>query len=532
MSTANITFRRFLPVKAFLSDIQSLNAFGFDYVGESLLEELERHGLLTPRRRLHFPSEVARRLWYEHYEGTRSVAGALEPDGERWDAAATLWANLSRWHSRLIYGFKSHPLDIIDQSNSEFLTNPGPHTFRAWNEWRVDVSSNSSNHLFTSSYTETYYAPWQLLLACEIADVGLYYRINLLDGNVWDEAWKCASESKTPNAAVQFRSSGCRHAHFLMERENLLDAIVWFAEECDFSLHQIIPHTSGRYRLSNEESERYYHARQQIAVEAARAFGVDEEGLVDVLKHLINRWRDWNRIGRPLTAEAYKIFSANTANFLMLAFDISIEQVKERIGDRFSKIWPDWADVQRGRLALILRAALKGAMADESKIAEFAQFLIEQGLESFYWRLLSFEDQVFRGNEFSFGGMRSDLQGLAIAVEHVIRKLGGVKGQLLEMFKQLWLRRDVADLLAIHAWAARKGADVLSWDDFKRKLDEIRNGSPAGRVVADLLMAQRIRGTVHFSLPLNDDFEVEQLFVGLIRTAYETYVEVESNRVK
>ena len=39
-------------------------------------------------------------------------------------------------------------------------------------------------------------------------------------------------------------------------------------------------------------------------------------------------------------------------------------------------------------------------------------------------------------------------------------------------------------------------------------------------------MAHRIRGGVHNTLPENDRFELERLFIGLMRAALYTFIEV------
>jgi hypothetical protein len=70
----------------------------------------------------------------------------------------------------------------------------------------------------------------------------------------------------------------------------------------------------------------------------------------------------------------------------------------------------------------------------EADVDAFASFLPKEGLEAFFWRLKSFEDHVFRGNEFALEGMKSDLQGMAVAVEHVVAALGGTETQLYEKF--------------------------------------------------------------------------------------------------
>ena len=93
-----------------------------------------------------------------------------------------------------------------------------------------------------------------------------------------------------------------------------------------------------------------------------------------------------------------------------------------------------------------LRHAGAQIVAD-ADIDAFVDFLAAEGLEASFWRLKSFETHAFHGNEFALEGMRSDIQGMAIAVEHVAAALSGSKTQLFGKFKQLWRDGDVLRIL-------------------------------------------------------------------------------------
>jgi hypothetical protein len=77
----------------------------------------------------------------------------------------------------------------------------------------------------------------------------------------------------------------------------------------------------------------------------------------------------------------------------------------------------------------------------------FINFVDRENLHSFFWRLRSLEDHALRGNEFAVPGMQSDGQGLAVVVEHIARAVGGTKGQLYEIFRELWTDAWVVALL-------------------------------------------------------------------------------------
>lgn len=152
-------------------------------------------------------------------------------------------------------------------------------------------------------------------------------------------------------------------------------------------------------------------------------------------------------------------------------------------------------------------------------------FLSDTGLEAFFWRLRSFEEHAFHGNAFATEAMRSDLQGTAVAVEHVVGALGGTETQLYEKFKQLWREPEVLQLLKENRPLAVQERLAADWQGLKASIEALRN-EPGGRVAADLVTTHRIRGGVHGILPERDQFELEGLFMTLMRAALLTFIEV------
>lgn len=172
----------------------------------------------------------------------------------------------------------------------------------------------------------------------------------------------------------------------------------------------------------------------------------------------------------------------------------------------------------------------------EADIRAFVDFLAKEGLEAFFWRLKSFEEHALRGNEFAIEGMRSDIQGMAIVVEHVAATLGATETQLYEKFKQLWRAADTLSILrrVDVSPLARQKRLAEDWPVLKAKIEALRT-EPGGDTAADLVMAHRIRGGVHALLPEDGQFELEALFTGLMRSALLTFIEVRgsaSQRVK
>ena len=195
-------------------------------------------------------------------------------------------------------------------------------------------------------------------------------------------------------------------------------------------------------------------------------------------------------------------------------------------------IWPDWAEQEKERVRLTLKSNLtsrksaSGGVTD-ADIDAFVAFLAKEGLEAFFWRLKSFEEHALRGNEFAIEGMKSDIQGMSVAVEHVALTLGGTDTQLYEKFKQLWRDPDVLRMLKRGDVSplARQKSLAQDWPALKTKIDSLR-AEPGGEIAADLVLAHRIRGGVHEASPEEDHFELQALFSGLMRAALLTFVEV------
>ena len=78
----------------------------------------------------------------------------------------------------------------------------------------------------------------------------------------------------------------------------------------------------------------------------------------------------------------------------------------------------------------------------EEDVGCFVDFLDRENLHSFFWRLRSFEDHALRGNEFAMPGMQSDVQGMAVVVEHITRALGGTRSSSTKQPRSYGQRHD------------------------------------------------------------------------------------------
>lgn len=532
----SLSFIRYMDVRKFIRELEALRAYRGEYVGDNLLETLEKTRLLIPRIRIRYPDPVARRFWAEaHDERMRQLKLPMEPDGPRWEAAVELSNRIYRWRNRTAYGPSVHPLDEPEPHFAEFIQYPAMQDFEPWRGMRVDVSNVVYPELLDDSNVEAYYTTWQILVAAEVADAGVHFRINLADDNIFRTAQEALHSGQTPAESYSLNFLPVHAAKDFTRNEPALNAVVWFAEECEYALMEILKgQGGGRFHLSEQQEATYRQACRDAAKASAQRYQIGVDELVALCRFLASRWSDWNREGRPLIADAYKDFLGESVQMTKVIGDLTFLEIRDCVGRAggwhqpiLDKIWPNWSEQEKDRVRLALKAALKKQEADdigEADINAFVDFLAEKGLEAFFWRLNSFESHAFRGNEFALEGMKSDLQGMAVAVEHVAEALGGTKTQLYEKFKQLWRNPDVLRLLKrgdISSLARQKH----NWPEFKARLEALRQ-EQGGKVAADLVLAYRIRGGVHTTLPEDDQFELEGLFVALMRAAVLTFVEV------
>lgn len=534
----SVDFSRYLNPSQFAHELGTLHAYRGAYMGDGLLESLENARLVIPLIRIRYPAPIARRLWLENHDG-RTLLHAIEPDSDRLDAAIDLANALYRWQHFSAYGLSAHPLDDPDPRFAEFIQYPAKLVFEPWQDMRTDVSNNLEPVLYDSQGVVTYYSSWQILLAAEVSDAGVHFRIDLANRDVAETAIKTLHDGNIPADAYTLNLLPVHAVRGFIENESALNALVWFAEESNRALSDILRNQGGgRFRLNDSQNASYEQARSDAADAAALRYQIGVDELIALCRFLSERWEDWNGGGRPLIAGAYKAFLAQAVQMTRRVGKLTFQEISGRVGHPggwhepiLDKVWPNWSEQEKKRVRSTLKSSITSQNVggvDDADIDAFVNFLAQNGLEAFFWRFKSFEDHAFRGNEFALEGMKSDLQGMSVAVEHVAAALGATETQLYEKFKQLWRDPDVlaflkrGDVSAL----ARQARLLHDWPALKAKIEALRH-EKGGKATADLVMAHRIRGGVHTLLPEDDQFELESLFVTLMRAAVLTFVEAQ-----
>lgn len=518
---------RYLDAKAFLDAAKTLKVLPGP-ITEAVLERLESQRSLIPRLRLHYPDSVERRWWAENHEELE-VGGEHEADGARYDAARALETarRARRWEADPTS--TPHPLDDPEERFLPFMEHPAERPFAPWESYRVAVQAESAEPLYTTDTVVTFYSSWQLLQYAEVAAMGITSLMNLCASLGWPSAEAVA-------AAPQWMSFLPMQAMRGFETHRpALDAMVWFAEEAQRGYDFATRTGHARRMISPQESAEIMRTRLWAAEQARTRHGVDAATLLAANRFLCEQWAHWEHEGRPLIAGAYKMIAAQGVRLACLTSGQTIEQYRATVGQAGGYIkpildvmWPNWALEQRDyarrvlvsyrREGSLLRADFSDALVDR-----FLDFVEAEGLHGFYWRMESFHRHSFEGNDHSVEGLKGDVQGMAVIVEHIASALGGTRLQLSEKFKQLWdgdpvMRRLLRDNAVMRVGDGR-GID-LDWFEARNVLDLPE------QIAADLAMTYAIRGGAHHAIEEENPLKLERLMLILLRAAVRTFAQV------
>ena len=515
---------RYLDAKAFLDEAKALKVT-HGHLSDTVLERLEKQRSLIPRLRLHYPDPIERRWWAQDHEGY-DVGGPQEPDGRPWEDANALEQARRERRWEIDPTVTPHPLDDPEAQFLPFIGHPAELPFVAWRDYRVSVNAEGAKRLYTSQTVVTYYSSWQLLQYAEVATMGVTALMNLFQFEDWPNA-------KAIAAAPQSYSVMPIHAmRGFAQHRAALDAMVWFAEEA-MKGYEFATRTGHHRRLiSAEESAEIMRTRLWAAEQAKVRHGVDEKQLLAVNRFLFEQWAQWEGDGRPLIAGAYKSIAAQGVRLACLIGNITVDTYRDHVGlaggyfkPIMDVVWPNWAVEQRDDVRRILvsyrrQDALLQAEFSDALVDRFLDFIEAKGLHGFYWRMESFNHHSFEGNDYSLEGLKGDVQGMAVIVEHIASALGAKKEQLRDKFKELWKGDlDVLKLLKdnqVMKVSNGKGID-LDWFDARNLL-----GVPE-QTAADLAIAYAIRGGAHRTIEETNPLKLERMMLILLRAAVRTF---------
>lgn len=507
---------------------------------DALLERLEQQRILIPKVRLRYPDAIERR-WYANerlgYRRPKPI-GPKEPNGPRWRAAC----ELEKARQRQTSWVEDDPLDLVNPLDNpkrewkQFIQFPARRKFVPWADFRVRDDAKRGVPQWHGQTVVTYYSTWQLLLFIECHDMGTCYFVNTED---WD--WTSGEiPSSWSGGGIQFEP--IRSLRSFRNFEKALDAVVWFTEEDTKNDNYVLSRSGqhGRRQIEDDEHSEMERRSAELAKRCRARFRVSYPQIIKLVKFLCARWGDWHRIGYQHHAKAYKSFIGRAIALARYLNDVPLEQLLQDVGrvtghfkPTLRVIFQDWAtewreDAERLIVSFSRPDALLKADFTVEQANEFLDFVEDNDLFEFYWRWRSLNERAFSGDSRHLVGLKSDLQGMALSVEHIVHALlkGNVqhpKIQLYEKFKQIWpASTPVGRLLRsseFRAVSQRQMQVDLDWFNSKQ-VDPLEV-----QIASDLAICQAIRGNAHHQISEQNQLRFERMSLALLRGVMRAFVE-------
>jgi hypothetical protein len=532
-------YSRHLEIDQFLKELNDLKIMMFP-PREAVLERLEQQRILIPKIRLRYPDTIERRWYAKDRPGYRrpKPIGPKEPNGPRWKAACALekarqYQGWSRRDDPLNY---RNPLDSPKEEWKQFIQFPARRKFVPWTNFRVRVDGKRGGPRWHSRTVITYYSSWQLLLFIECHDMGTSYFGNT-DGWDWHsgeipESWS--------GSGIQFEP--IRSLRTFRKFEKALDAVVWFTEEDAKNDHYVLNQAglNGRRQIEDNEHSEMEKRSVALARQCRVRFRVNYPQIIELVKFLCQRWGDWERVGYKHHAKAYKSFIGKAIALARYLNDVSPERLHNDVGrvtghfkPTLRVIFKDWAaewreDAERLIVSFSRPDALLKADFTAEQANAFLDFVEGNDLFEFYWRWKSLNERAFSGDSRHLVGLKSDLQGMALSVEHIVHALlkdnvQHPKTQLFEKFKQIWpAATPVGKLLKADEYRKVSQTQVvvdLDWFDSKQ------NEPLSVQIASDLAICQAIRGNAHHQVSEQNQLRLERMSLILLRGVMQAFVE-------
>lgn len=538
-------YSRHLEINHFLKEINDLQILIFP-PNERELERLEQQRILIPKIRLRYPDPIERR-WYAterpRHRRPRPI-GPKEPNGPRWKAACSLekarHSAHHRWLKRDDPLYHAHPLDCPKSEWKQFIQFPARRKFLPWASFRVRVDGKRGGPKWHSQTVVTYYSSWQLLLFIECHDMGTSYFGNTED---WD--W---TSGKIPDswAGGGIRFEPIRSLRSFKKFEKALDAVVWFTEEDAMNDSYILMQSGyhGRRQIEDHEHSEMEKRSVELAKRCRTRFRVNYTQIIELVKFLCQRWGHWERIGYQHHTRAYKSFIGRAITLARYLNDVTPKRLFDDVGrvtghfkPTLRVIFQDWAsewreDAERLIVSFSRPDALLKADFTAQQANAFLDFVENNDLFEFYWRWKSLNERAFSGDSRHLVGLKSDLQGMALSVEHIVHALlkGNVphpRTQLFEKFKQIWpAATPVGRLLKSSEFRDVSQRQVhvdLDWFNSKQ------NEPIEVQIASDLAICQAIRGNAHHQISEQNQLRLERMSLILLRGVMRAFLDATRN---
>ncbi|KZZ65519.1 hypothetical protein A3764_18655, partial [Sulfitobacter sp. HI0129] len=326
---------------------------------EGLMEFLEREGLLTPVRRLRFPDEIPRRLASDRHESV-SIAGPIEPDGPRLDAAITLLNGISHWSDARIYGESEHVLDALADEHRPFIqTDFSPAAFTPWQNLSIHLYDTDRGPVYSTAAQDTpaFYHYWQVFWLATILRSGVHLWFPLDDQALYTEvlsggAVSCEGLRRRSQQSINLEAY--QELQSLREYQAHFEAVGYFEAYTHNALQTFQSDRDENGRIPARPWQRYLRREREIAQDTLSRSDLGEGALVEFIGKQCEWWDNARRVGPSALSNEYKRNIRSTIMLVRAATGIDSQDVVQRVGRRtghfrptLEVIFPDWTEEQR-----------------------------------------------------------------------------------------------------------------------------------------------------------------------------------------
>lgn len=296
----------------------------------------------------------------------------------------------------------------------------------------------------------------------------------------------------------------------------------------------------GRRQIEDHEHSEIERRSVELARRCRARFRVNYPQIIELIKFLCARWDDWEHIGCQHHTKAYKSVIGKAIALARYLKDVTPQQLFEDVGrvtghfkPTLRVIFRDWAtewreDAERLITSFSSPDALLRADFTAEEANAFLDFVENNDLFEFYWRWKSLNERAFSGDPRHLAGLKSDLQGMALSVGHIVHALlkdnvQHPKTQLYEKFKQIWpTATQVGGLLKSNEFrdVSQRQVEVdLDWFNSKQ------NEPIEVQIASDLAICQAIRGNAHHQISEQNQLRLERMSLILLRGVVRAFVE-------
>lgn len=395
---------RYVSDKEFLDYAKELGLF-VDHPRSSLLEFLERQGIIMPVARIRFPAGIAHRWSKERYPA-ETVPDPIEGDTPKLEAASELYAAVfnNRWANPEIYGEQVHPLDDIATAHAPFIqTEFDSEAFIPWDEFRVSIALHDGKEVYDGGQnSRTCYHYWQVFPLAAFLRSGMNILYDLSDTELFNRLLKLdISENSRSSLYPSMNLEGRRELNNIMRSAKLFDAIAYFEAYRQNALRKHSYEADRNTgKLPYRSSQKYRARERALAREALKRYGLKPAQVLEFIKLQAELWCTAKLRSPETLAAEYRRNIDSTIDLYQLVTRNKFERIVEEVGRAggyfkpiLNVIFPSWLDEQRDLAERSLKSWILPSMAGwpapyalaEKDISDFCDWLEQEGLYQLYW---------------------------------------------------------------------------------------------------------------------------------------------------